>query len=249
MSEERLRLIAEFRDNASAGVRRLGRELGEVRETPGMNAAAKWMKGFELNAKAIQQAGAGAGSVMGSLGLGGVAAAGGIAAAVKSFKDLADQTTTLQSISRETGIAVTQLKIFQNAARDLHVDPGSITKGVENLTGQLDLARRGLGNLYGLLNQVEPEFMRKIMNEDPTSAMKDVLDRLAKIPDAYVRAGHSLADGIQEQKRWTQAMLGDEGINRMVEQGPKALADAMARAAKNTPVVTKAMIEAAEALH
>ncbi len=249
MSDERLRLIAEFRNNASAGVSRLKRDLGEIRETPGMNAAQKWMKGFELNAKAMQQAGTGAGSVMGSLGLGGLAAAGGIAAAVKSFRDLAEQTSSLQAVSRETGVAVTQLKQFQNAAKELHVDPEAMSQGVVHLTGQLALARRGYGELYGMLNQVEPEFMRKIMNEDPTSAMKDVLDRLARIPDDYVRSGRSLADGIAAQKQWTQELLGDQGLNRLVEAGPKALHEALADAAKNTPVVTGQMIAAAEALH
>jgi hypothetical protein len=230
-------------------VRRLGRELGEVRETPGMNAAARWMKGFSLNAKAMQQAGSGAGAVMGSLGLGGLAVAGGIAAAVKSFKDLAEQTSTLQSISRETGVAVTQLKEFQNAAKEMHVDPDAMSQGVVHLTDQLALARRGYGELYGMLNQVEPEFMSKIMNEDPTSAMKDVLDRLAKIPEAYVKSGRSLADGIAAQKQWTMELLGDQGLNRLVEQGPNALHKALADAAKNTPAVTKPMIDAAEALN
>lgn len=247
--EERLRLIAEFRDNASAGVRRLGRELGEVRETPGMASASRWMQGFTTNAKAVQQAGSGAGTVMSSLGIGGLAAAGGIAAAVKSFRDLAEQTSSLQAVSRETGVAVTQLKQFQNAAKELHVDPEAMSQGVVHLTDQLALARRGYGELYGMLNQVEPEFMRKIMNEDPTSAMKDVLDRLARIPDDYVRSGRSLADGIAAQKQWTQELLGDQGLNRLVEAGPKALHEALADAAKNTPVVTSQMIAAAEALH
>lgn len=200
MSEERLRLIAEFRDNASRGVKQLGKNLGEVRETPDMTSAARWMKGFELNAKAIQQAGAGAGSVMGALGVGGLALSGGIAAAVKNFKDLAEQTSTLQSISRETGIAVTQLNVFRNAAKDLHVDPEKMTAGLQYLTGQLEQARRGIGDLAGTLNAFDPEFARKIENEDATAAAKDVFAKLAGIPDAYVKAGRSLADGIQAQK-------------------------------------------------
>jgi len=249
MSEERLRLIAEFRDNASRGVKQLGKNLGEVRETPGMTSAARWMKGFELNAKAIQQAGAGAGSVMGALGVGGLALSGGIAAAVKNFKDLAEQTSTLQSISRETGIAVTQLNVFRNAAKDLHVDPEKMTAGLQYLTGQLEQARRGIGDLAGTLNAFDPEFARKIENEDATAAAKDVFAKLAGIPDAYVKAGRSLADGIQAQKQWTEKLLGDAGLNRLVEQGPNALNAALAAAAKNTPVVTQAMIDAAEALH
>ncbi len=249
MSEERLRLIAEFRDNASRGVKQLGKNLGEVRETPGMTSAARWMKGFELNAKAIQQAGADAGSVMGALGVGGLALSGGIAAAVKSFKDLAEQTSALQSISRETGIAVTQINVFRNAAKDLHVDPEKMTAGLQYLTGQLEQARRGIGDLAGTLNAFDPEFARKIENEDATAAAKDVFAKLAGIPDAYVKAGRSLADGIQAQKQWTEKLLGDAGLNRLVEQGPNALNAALAAAAKNTPVVTQAMIDAAEALH
>ena len=246
--EERLRLIAEFRDNASAGVRRLGRELGEVRQTPGMAAATRWMQGFTLNAKGIQMAGAGAGSVMSSLGIGGLAAAGGIAAAVKSFKDLADQKIALQSLSRETGLAVDQINILKHAARDMHVDPEAMTKGIEAFTANMELARRGFGDFYGQLNQQYPELARKLKGDNPAQALKDYLDFLAKIPGAMEAAGSSQADAIQNQKRFTALGFGSDDLNKLVEQGPGKLAEVMADAAKNTPKTTAEMVAGAEAL-
>ena len=248
MSEERLRLVAEFRDNASAGVRRLGRELGEVRETPGMSAATRWMQGFTLNAKGIQMAGAGAGSVMSSLGIGGLAAAGGIAAAVKSFKDLADQKIALQSLSRETGLAVDQINILKHAARDMHVDPEAMSKGIQTFTSNMELARRGFGDFYGQLNQQYPQLARKLKGDNPAQALKDYLDFLAKIPGAMEAAGSSQADAIQNQKRFTALGFGSDDLNKLVEQGPGKLAEVMADAAKNTPKTTAEMVAGAEAL-
>ncbi len=246
--EERLRLIAEFRDNASAGVRRLGRELGEVRETPGMTSAARWMQGFTTNARAAQQAGTGAGSIMGSLGIGGLAAAGGIAAAVKSFKDLAEQKIALQSLSRETGLAVDQINILKHAARDMHVDPEAMSAGIKNFTGEMEQARLGLGKLYGALNLENPALANKLKSEGPAEAVKDYLDWLSRIPDAQMKAGKSQADGIALQKRWLSLGFGSDDVDKLVEQGPAKLAEALADAAKNTPKTTQAMIAGAEAL-
>ena len=248
MSEERLRLVAEFRDQASAGVRRLGRELGEVRETPGMSAATRWMQGFTLNAKGIQMAGAGAGSVMSSLGIGGLAAAGGIAAAVKSFKDLADQKIALQSLSRETGLAVDQINILKHAARDMHVDPEAMSKGIQTFTSNMELARRGFGDFYGQLNQQYPQLARKLKGDNPAQALKDYLGFLAEIPGAMEAAGSSQADAIQNQKRFTALGFGSDDLNKLVEQGPGKLAEVMADAAKNTPKTTAEMVAGAEAL-
>ena len=247
MSEERLRLIAEFRDQASAGVRKLGRELGEVRETPGMVSAKRWMNDFAARAEGFQRGGAGVSAVMSGLGIGGLAAAGGIASAVKAFRDLADQTNGLKSIARETGLAVDQINIFKTAARDMHIDPEAMSKGLQVFAGNMEEARRHLGEIYGQLSQIAPEFARKITGEDATSAVKDVLGWLSRIPEEQQRAGRSLADGIQLQKKWTAEFFGSDDLAKLVEQGPAKLAEAMERAAKNTPKISQGMIDGAEA--
>jgi len=248
MSEERLRLIAEFRDNASAGVKQLGRNLGEIRETPGMAGAKKWMGEFTQRVSAFKSGGTAMGATMSGLGIGGLALSGGIAAAVKSFKDLAEHTTTLKSISRETGIAIDQVVQLQSAARDLHVDPEAMSKGLQVFAGNMEMARRHLGEVYGQLNQIAPEFAAKITGENATAAVKDALEWLARIPESMQKQGKSLADGIQAQKQYTELLFGSSDLNRLVEQGPKALEDAMMRAAKNAPKITGEMVAQAEAL-
>ncbi len=249
MSEERLRLIAEFKDQASRGVKQLGQNLGEIRETPGMAGAKKWMGEFTQRVTAFQRGGATMGATMSGLGVGGLALSGGIAAAVKSFKDLADQTTALKSISRETGLAVDQINIFKNAARDMHVDPEKMTAGLQVFAGNMEQARRHMGEMYGILNQENAAFAKKVTSEDPTAAVKDVLDWLARIPEAQVKAGKSFADGVQLQKRWTAEFFGNDDINKIVEQGAAKLDETLARAAKNTPKITGDMVAQAEALH
>jgi len=248
VSEERLRLIAEFRDNASAGVKQLGRNLGEIRETPGMAGAKKWMGDFTQRVTAFQRGGSTMGATMSGLGVGGLALSGGIAAAVKSFRDLAEHTTTLKAISRETGIAIDQVVQLQSAARDLHVDPEAMSKGLQVFAGNMEMARRHLGEVYGQLNQIAPEFAQKITGENATAAVKDALEWLARIPESMQKQGRSLADGIQAQKQYTELLFGSSDLNRLVEQGPKALEDAMMRAAKNAPKITGEMVVQAEAL-
>ena len=248
MSEERLRLIAEFRDNASAGVRRLGRELGEVRETPGMANAKRWMGDFAKHAQSFGQAGGGISAGMGAIGLGGLVAAGGVAAAVKALKEFGEQRIALQSISRETGIAVDQLNQLKHAARDMHVDPKSMVAGVQYFAGEMEQARIGLGKLNGEMNQINPGFAKKLREEDPAAAVKDYLEWLSKIPEAQMKLGKSQADGIQLQKRWASLGFGSDDIEKLVEQGPAKLAEALAKAAQETPKTTKEMLAGAQAL-
>ena len=225
--DERLRLIAEMRDNASPGVRRLKKELDQVKRTPNMEAATKWFGELNKVSSEFSRGGAVASGVLGNIGVGSITAAASLAGLVKSFKDLADQTTSLKEIGRQTGLTADEVNQLQIAGQKLHIDPSRMTAGLQVMADKMFDFRRHFGELYGQLNQFDPDFAHKLSLEKPEEQIKDIVGWLGKIQDP------------QLQKRWTEAFLGDGSLSRLLTHDGRdfanALADAQAHAAKITP--------------
>ena len=225
--DQKLRLIAELKNSASPEIKRIAKDLNEVRRSQGMEQAEKWFKGFNEATREFGKGGATVGSVLSNIGVGGLTAAASLAGLVQSFRDLAQRTTDLKEIGRQTGLTVDQVNQLQMAGEKLHIDPQKMTAGLETLADKMLDFRRHMGELYGTLNQFDPQFASKLSLDKPEQQIKDIVQWLGHIQDPAL------------QKRWTEAFLGDGGLSRLLTHDGRdfanALADAQAHAAKITP--------------
>ena len=245
---DRLELEARFNDHASAGVKRLGKALGDVKPTNGMAAASKWMAEFRGAAdKAFKPAQQVQGALTG-IGIGGLAASMSMGAIVKTFRDLADSTATMKELGRQSGMATIEIQRLQFVAGQLHVDPAAVSGAIDTWSSKMVEFRRHTGQLYTEMMRQNGDVAAKIASEDPAQGFRDTLDFLSRIPAAAMKAGASAADAAQIQKRWAdEAGVGD--LVPALAKGPEGLRDAYAEATREVKPLTKELEAQAEALN
>ena len=242
---DRLELEARFNDHASAGVKRLGKTLGEVKPTSGMAAANKWMGEFRGAAEKANVAVRPLTTTMTALGVGGLAASMSLGEIVKQMRELGDSTLAMKELSRMSGMTVDQIRRLEYAARKLHVDPAAVSGAIDQWSGKMVEFRRHVGPLYTEMMRQNQDVAKKIASEDPAQGFRDTLDFLSRIPAAAMKAGASAADAAQIQKRWAE----EAGVGDMVpalSKGPEGIRDAMAEATQRVKPMTQAMVDAAE---
>lgn len=227
MADQRLRLIAELKDNASAQLRLLNKELKETKRTPGMEQASKWMQGFNDTTKDFVKGGAGISSTMGAIGIGGITAAASLSVLVGQFKALADKTFAMKVLGKETGLTIDQISQWQYVGQQFHVSTESMGDALKTLGDKMVDFRRHRGELFGQLNQIDPKFAGKLEGEDTQHQLQDIFNWLGKIKDAAAR------------NRWAKEFFGTDDVDNLLVNGlpafSKALDDAGQKAAKYTP--------------
>ena len=234
--DQRLRLQAELRDNASPKIRQIGKELKEIRRTPGMEQAQKWFTGFSESAEGFVKDGGGISGVMGAIGVGGLTAAASLGELVKSLKELGDHTFQMKRLGQETGLTLDQVHRWEYVGQVFRVPVEQMDAALKTLGDQMVDFKRRRGELFGQLNQLDPKFAEKLQLENTQHQIQDILGWLAKIPDVAAR------------NRWAKEFFGTEDVAALLTNGLPAVEKAIADANQNVSPITKQFQEQSDLL-
>ncbi len=228
-----LKLKASFDDKASAGVRKLGKTLAEVKPSHGMAAAQKWMETFHKGADRTVGALRPVSGMLNSVGVGGLAASLSIGEMVKQFRELADSTLTMKELGRQSRMSATEIARLQYAAGKLHVDPSAMSGAIGSWSSKMVEFRMHTSQFYRDLMRQNSDVAAKIESDSPVDGLKRALDFISRIKDPQI------------QKRWADdAGLGD--LVPMLGKGPDGLAAAFADAGREVKPITQEMQDAAD---
>ena len=246
--DEKLRFIVDLQNKASAELRKLQRDMGGVKQTPGMTSAGNWFRQLETASAASTKAIRPLAGGLNAIGVGGLAAGLSIAGLVGQFRDLARSLPALQELSRQSGISKTEILRLQYAASKLHVDPSKMTGAIDTWSAKMVAFQKESGEIYFQMQNGSAglaEKMRKEYPTDPAAALKDQLKWLAAIPAEAERAGKSVQEAAQLQKYWVGRTLGDEGLEQFFGKGIEGVTAALDEAAQRVHPVTEDLAKAA----
>jgi hypothetical protein len=194
MADEALRMQAEVVDKFTGPIKALramlldaGREGAHHGETlaKGMGKAEAAIQSTAKSAKTILSP---ALAGLGVTGLGAGVAVAGIASALNS---LTGNLTGLGQLSRETGMAADQLRIFQSVAGKFGISSDASASAAKTFADNMRDIRRGAGEISGFLQSQNPviaqyyQKLRGTKNND--EANKIVEDMLEHVPNATDR--------------------------------------------------------------
>ena len=248
MSDERLRLVVELQNKASAEIKNIISDMGKVKPSAGMAQTQTW---FNRLSSASDTATKSVRPLVGGLnmiGAGGLAAGLSIAGLAKQFVDLAKSLPALQELSRQTGMSRTEIERLKAAASNLNIDPSKMQASLSSFSRMMVDFHKRHGDLYEeMANHGASGLAEKIRKEDPAAAYRDVLKWLDAIPEAQKRAGKSAADAVQIQRHWAGEAFGDEDMAQIVSKGMRGFQEAYQQAAQDIPEITDAVVKQAEA--
>ena len=235
--DPRLRLQAEFKDNATPKVRQLGKELKEIRRSPGMEQAQKWFSGFNETAESFVKGGGAVAGAMGAIGVGGLTAAASLAGLVKQFKDLGDHTFALKRLGQESGLTIDQLRQWEYVGQIFRVPVEQMDAAFKQFADKMMWFRQRRGELFGQLNQVDGAEATKLLGmKDANAQFEEILRWLSTIKDAAKR------------NQWAKEFFGGDELNSLLTNGLSELEKALAKARAKVAPVTPDMLAQADAL-
>jgi hypothetical protein len=85
-------------DNMSGPLRKIKEQISSIQMTPGMQAATGWMKSLGNEAKNFATNGGNVAGVMDSIGIGGLAAVGSLAAVVEHMRALGQRSLDMKEL-------------------------------------------------------------------------------------------------------------------------------------------------------
>src|SRR6185312_10971459 len=133
MSDEKLRLEAQLRDNMSPGLRKIKDQLQAFRMTPGMQAATEGVRKLGTETAKFATFGGSAATAMGALGIGGLAAAGSLAGVVEQMKKLGEGRIAMKEFAREPGVSADWLNVWSNAGLHFGVSADAMQSALNHL--------------------------------------------------------------------------------------------------------------------
>ena len=235
MADERLRLIAELKDNASKQLQILNKEMKSIKLSPGMEQTNKWFRNFSEQARGFVKDGGGISGAMSSIGIGSITAAASLTELTRQFKELADKTIGMRELGRETGLSVDQLRQLNATAEHFSYD--KMSGAVQHLTDAMPEFRRGFGELHDQLAGRWPDLVNKLRTEDTASQLKDIAKFMGEIKNPG------------DQRNFAELFFGDKDAARLFSEGSKGFLDEWAHFAQTMPRVTSDMMKQAQALH
>ncbi len=246
MADDRLRLVVDMQNKASAELKNLRRDMGAVKTTPGMLSAKTWFSELSSVSSATTKAVNPLISGLNTMGVSGLAAGLSIAGLVSQFRDLGKSLPALQELSRQTGMSRTEIERLKQTASNLNVDPSKMTAGLQAFSREMVGFHNRSSELYHrMVNEGAGGLAEKIRKEDPSAAFRDMLRYMDAIPASAQRAGRSAADAVQIQRHFVGEAFGDEDFAQILGKGMNGFETAYADAAKDVGVITDAMVKAA----
>lgn len=224
-------------DKATGPLRKIREELAAFRETDGMKSLKETMAGLREHTAEFSKAAAGASSVMGGIGIVGVAASLSVGKLIDTFRELAARSADLKALSLETGQTVDAINKLEHVAPRFAIAPEAMAKALGTLGGNMEQFRRHVGELYGELSRQAPDVAKKLLGENPDQQVQEIIKFLDTIKNSEIR------------KNWAEAFFGDGDIARLVQDGYGKFAEQQAAVAKNIPKITADYQKQAEAFN
>ncbi len=238
MSTEKLRLEADMKDNASPVVRKLKKELAEIRQTPGMTEATKWFGQFEEGAKGFVKSGGDAAGVIGAMGIGGLAAAASVATLITQFKDLGERTLAMKELGRQVGLTTDQINAFGRAGQSFGVGTDVMEGALNHLAEQMPALQRNLPGLYTQLSRW-PDLIRKLQGEGTKGQLEDIFKFLGQ---------KELQDQPQLQKQLLGAFFGSgDQLEALFARGATGFLDELKKQQASLGPITDDLLKQAQA--
>ncbi|RYC29177.1 hypothetical protein D3273_25265 [Lichenibacterium minor] len=206
MADEQLRLVASLKDNASPGVRRIKSELKTIDVAPGMAQAQKWVRGFNEDVAKFKKSSMTVASVMSSMGVGGLAAAGSIGTLAAAFKSLADKTLDMRELGREVGLTADEINAMNRAGQHFGFDPSQMEGAIRHFAGLMPEFKRGYGELNNILAR-QPDLIKRLKVEDTKTQIKEIFDFLGTIKNP------------QDRMVFERGIFGTDGVEKLFAEG------------------------------
>lgn len=222
---EQLRLEATVVDRFSKPLQDLRAKLANIKSPDGVRGVGRDFDAARGHmsrlAQTIDQ------SVSSSLvGLG--ARLGGVAGAVyavgRAVSNFASEVPRLQSVARETGVSLNNLRALSAVARQVNIDAGDVERGVKTLSENItDMVRRR-GNVWVELLKVAPNLAEQLraagVEKDMDKALDIALDAIMQI---------RRQKGAVDAKRYSELLFGVD-LSRFGEMTRDELKAALAKA-------------------
>lgn len=178
------------------------------------------------------------GGVAGQLGKLGLIGAGGIGAMVAAVNKLSKSGDEVIKTATNFDISTDKLQEYRFIAERSGVSQGAVNKSMQAFTKRLAEARNGTGELFGLLKDVNPEFLKQLLAiEDNGEAYDLLIKKMAALPEqqrqillgdkAFSEAGRELvkitsqgADAIEALRKEAHkygAVIGEETLKKSAE--------------------------------
>lgn len=207
---KRLTLINERFGQAAVGTARFG---------AAMQATNDNLRGFAASAGPV-------GSVLSTLGPGGVAAAAGIGAAVIALHqmitaatNLADRAGKLKDFAETTGFTVIELQALEKAGAQVGVSAESVSKGLERFSVQMAELRLRTGETYEKLLAINPALAVQVSSATSLSRAYELVSTAIKNTDlerANALARAFFGRGGVEQTRLMRVVADAGGLKGVI---------------------------------
>lgn len=239
MPSQKLRLEAEMRDNASPAVRKLRQELaalqaqtadlravgklnkeiatlrkesGELRATPGMKAFGSWVGEATGKTAGFLGSISNLPSILGAVGVGGLAAGESVAALASEMRRLGDQSLALKELSRQTGISLDFVNRWSHAGEHFGVTGDAMRSMLDRFAGQIPDFNRGVGSMYKEFS-LWPDVVRKMQSESPAAALMDAFEQIEEVgrvkgPEVQKQMLEAMGLGADAEKLFAERLAG-----------------------------------------
>ncbi|MCJ2023383.1 hypothetical protein [Methylobacterium sp. J-067] len=191
MADERLRLVAEVQDQFTGPLDKLNTALRRTASTGTQTGKdlAKDFEGFHGTLGKATSALQGMISPLQSLGVVGLGAGlglGGIATALRSFSS---GTQQLSILSKETGLAVNELRAFGTMGERFGVSADTMQGGVKRFGDEMYKLRHRYGEVYSELQAMNLGDMLEKMIASPnmSKALESAIEGIGQIQNPVVR--------------------------------------------------------------
>ncbi|TXN41804.1 hypothetical protein FV232_26045 [Methylobacterium sp. WL30] len=238
MADERLRLVAEVQDGFTGPLAKLETALGRAAKT-GTQAGKDLKRDFEGFNGALGKTTAalqGMTPVLSGLGLVGLSAGVSLGAVTAALSGFSKGTQQLAIMSKETGLAVDQLRAFSALGERFGVSAETMQGGVRKFADEMSQMRKRYGQTYFDLQQMNlGELVEKMVSSPNMKAALDTfMDSVSQIGDPVKR------------RKVVEMMLGSDQIAAVAGQLTGRYREVMDEILKAQGQTTDAQVKAAQ---
>lgn len=216
MADTKLTAVIQLADKLSKPLKNINNRLRQT-QAPIKRLSSQFKQLDRLSG--FKNLRAGLGGVVGQLSRLGIVGVGAGAAGLVALNKMADTGDEIAKTARNFDFAVDKLQEYRFVADRSGVSQATLTKSMQAFTKRVAEARNGTGELYGLLKDVNPEFLNQLLAiKDNAEAYDFLIKKMAELPEqqrqillgdkAFSEAGRELvkitalgADEIENLKR------------------------------------------------
>ena len=238
MSDERLRLVAEVTDGFTGPLAKLHTALQRTAAT-GTQAGKDLKRDFEGFHGSIGKANTalqGMAPVLSGLGVAGLTAGVSLGAVTAALSGFSKGTQQLAIMSKETGLAVDQLRAFGALGERFGVSAETMQGGVRKFADEMSGLRKRYGETYSTLQQMNlGDLVEKMVN---SPNMKAALD-------SFMESVSNIGDPVKRRKV-VEMVLGSDQIAAVAGQLTGRYRQVMDEILKAQGTTTDAQVKAAQ---